>query len=301
MAALPTIAQFRYLLALHETKHFGRAADQSFVTQSTLSASLRDLEDVLDVQLVERDKRNVAFTAIGEQVVARAREVVNQTTDITELCQGFGAPLAGDFRLGAIPTIAPFVLPQLLPTLRKGYPALRLYLREEQTGQLLTRLGSGEIDAALIALPFVLPPTLEAREIIEDEFFYVASQAPTKTATSPITVDRVNTAQLLLLEDGHCLREHAIAACSLAESARERVLSASSLTTLLHMAASGLGSTLLPALAIDNGALKGFNLQARRMTPRGPRRTIAIVYRKTTALRADMDALTMALRTQLQQ
>jgi len=153
MAALPSLQQLRYLIALHEEGHFGRAAEKSFITQSTLSASLRDLEATLDATLVERDRRHVAFTAIGDAVVARARDLVAQANDLVELCASARNPLTGSFRLGVIPTIAPFALPPTLATLRAQYPKLKLLLREDLTAGCLDRLRASSLEAALIALP----------------------------------------------------------------------------------------------------------------------------------------------------
>ncbi|HNY48240.1 MAG TPA: LysR family transcriptional regulator, partial [Casimicrobium sp.] len=175
MAALPSLQQLRYLIALDEERHFGRAADKSFITQSTLSASLRDLESTLDVTLVERDRRHVAFTAIGDAVVARARDLISQANDLTELCASSRNPLTGTFRLGVIPTIAPFALPTSLATIRTQFPKLKLFLREDLTAVCLERLLASALDAALIALPYDLPAGIETLPLFDDEFLFVTA------------------------------------------------------------------------------------------------------------------------------
>ncbi|HOB02563.1 MAG TPA: LysR family transcriptional regulator, partial [Casimicrobium huifangae] len=175
MAALPSLQQLRYLIALHEEQHFGRAAEKSFITQSTLSASLRDLESTLDVTLVERDRRHVAFTAVGDAVVLRARDLVAQANDLVELCATARNPLTGNFRLGVIPTIAPFALPSSLATLRVQYPKLKLFLREDLTEVCLDRLLASALDAALIALPYDLPAGIDTLPLFDDEFLFVTA------------------------------------------------------------------------------------------------------------------------------
>ncbi len=295
MPALPSLHQLRYLIALHEEQHFGRAAEKAFVTQSTLSASLRDLEAVLDVTLVERDRRHVAFTPIGEAVVARAHDLIAQASDLAELCASSRNPLTGTFRLGVIPTIAPFALPATLSKLRTDYPKLKLILREDLTEVCIDRLVASALDAALIATPYDLPPAIETLPLFDDEFLFVTADSKLGAASSPLPIDKIDSDSLLLLEDGHCLRDHAIAACSLKEPSRNasaaNSLAATSLITLTHMVQGGLGNTLLPELAIAGGVLSGTSLYARRFTPRGPARTIALAYRKTSARKHEIAEL----------
>jgi LysR family transcriptional regulator, hydrogen peroxide-inducible genes activator len=291
MPALPSLQQLRYLTALHEEQHFGKAAEKAFITQSTLSASLRDLEAVLDVTLVERDRRHVAFTAIGEAVVQRAHELIAHATDLVELCASSRNPLTGSFRLGVIPTIAPFALPGTLDRLRIEYPKLKLFLREDLTEVCVDRLVSSALDAALIATPYVLPPSIETMPLYDDEFLFVTADNKLGAAASPLPIDKIDSDSLLLLEDGHCLRDHAIAACGVRDVPRNSNLAATSLITLTHMVQSGLGNTLLPELAIAGGVLSGTSLYARRFTPRGPARTIALAYRKTSARKNEIEEL----------
>jgi LysR family transcriptional regulator, hydrogen peroxide-inducible genes activator len=291
MPALPSLQQLRYLVALQEEMHFGRAAEKSFITQSTLSASLRDLESTLDVALVERDRRHVAFTPIGEAVVQRGRELIAQANDLVELCASSRHPLTGTFRLGVIPTIAPFALPSSLALLRVQFPKLKLLLREDLTSVCIERLIASQLDAALIALPFDLPGALETTALFDDEFLFVTADGKLGSAASPLPVEKIDPDSLLLLEDGHCLREHALSACHMNEVRTNRNLAATSLITLTHMVQSGLGNTLLPELAIAGGVLSGTSLFARRFTPRGPARTVALAYRKTSARKHEIAEL----------
>ncbi len=298
MANLPTLAQLRHLIALQDSLNFSRAAERTFITQSTLSASIRELESALEGHLVERDKRNVAFTDLGAEVAQRARQILADATDMVELCQRAAKPFTGRLRLSAIPTIAPFVFPKLLPALRKKYPALLCFLREDQTLTLLEKLRHAEIDIGIFALPFAVPDALETLPIADDPFVFV-SAAPTSPSVRAQAVTKLEEEQLLLLEDGHCLREHAISACHISGDAQMRTLAATSLPTLVQMVESGLGSTLLPQLAVSGGLLAGRALHVRALTPRPPARKLALVFRKTTSRRNEIALLRALLVKQL--
>jgi LysR family hydrogen peroxide-inducible transcriptional activator len=197
--------------------------------------------------------------------------------------------------LGVIPTIAPFALPATLSKLRTDYPKLKLILREDLTEVCIDRLVASALDAALIATPYDLPPAIETLPLFDDEFLFVTADSKLGAASSPLPIDKIDSDSLLLLEDGHCLRDHAIAACSLKEPSRNasaaNSLAATSLITLTHMVQGGLGNTLLPELAIAGGVLSGTSLYARRFTPRGPARTIALAYRKTSARKHEIAEL----------
>jgi LysR family hydrogen peroxide-inducible transcriptional activator len=220
MPALPTLRQLAYLVELSGRLSFRAAAEAQFVTQSTLSAGIKELETLLGVQLVERDRRHVRLTAVGEDVAARGRELLAAATDLAEAARSAALPLSGPLRLGAIPTIAPFVLPGVLPALRHAYGELKLYLREDLTNRLIERLREGRLDVALIALPF---PTgdLYVRELFEDEFAFVAREAHPAVRAGSVVLRSVDAGDLLLLEEGHCLRDHAIAACGRRRGRRE--------------------------------------------------------------------------------
>src|SRR6187549_540807 len=240
--ALPTLRQLAYLVELSERLNFRVAAEAQFVTQSTLSAGIKELESVLGVQLVERDRRHVRLTAVGEEVVARARALLAAATDLAEAARSAALPLSGPLRLGAIPTIAPYLLPSVLPALRRTHPDLKLYLREDLTARLIERLSAGALDVALIALPFDTGD-FYVRELFTDDFWFVGREADPALRKKAVPLERVDTGDMLLLEEGHCLRDHAIAACG-PRRAPESGVEATSLTTLIQMVEGGLGVTL---------------------------------------------------------
>jgi LysR family transcriptional regulator, hydrogen peroxide-inducible genes activator len=288
--ALPSLRQLRYLVELADRLNFRQAAEASFVTQSTLSAGIKELESVLGVQLVERDTRTVRITPVGEEVVARARGLLAAAEDVVAVAKGAAEPLTGLLGLGVIPTIAPFLLPGLLPALRRRHPKLQLYLREDLTERLLERLRAGQLDMALIALPFETGE-LVVRELFKDEFWYVAREDDSHATDQAVAVKALDPGQVLLLEEGHCLRDHAITACGprLANAASR--IEATSLNTLLQMVDGGMGVTLLPEMALKAGILKGTKLIARPFSPHVPSRKIALVARPGSARRADFELL----------
>jgi LysR family hydrogen peroxide-inducible transcriptional activator len=290
MHALPSLRQLQYLVAIADHLNFTRAAEACFVTQSTLSAGLKELESILGAQVVERDRRSVVLTPLGREISERARTLLAEAADLVELATGAAEPMSGTLRLGVIPTIAPFLLPKALPGLRERYPKLKLALREDLTGNLLARLRDGELDLALIALPYETGD-LRVRPLFDDEFWLAgpagdpALKAKRSLVTGPIAE------RLLLLEEGHCLRDHTLAACERDRSASASGLEATSLLTLVQMVESGLGLALLPELALRSGVLTNTELVARPLAPPAPRRTIALVARHTTARGAELDAL----------
>ncbi len=288
--ALPSLRQLRYLVELADSLNFRLAAGASFVTQSTLSAGIKELENMLGVQLVERDTRVVRITPVGEEVVARARRLLADAQDLVSTAGGAAEPLTGRVALGAIPTIAPFLLPGLLPALRRRHPALQLYLREDLTERLLERLRSGQLDLALIALPYDTGELL-VRELFKDEFWFVAREDDPHAKDKAVPVKGLDTGQVLLLEEGHCLRDHAIAACGNRRANPESRIEATSLNTLVQMVEGGLGVTLLPELALKAGVLKGTKLIARPFAPHVPSRRIALVARPASARRRDFELL----------
>jgi LysR family hydrogen peroxide-inducible transcriptional activator len=290
MRALPSLRQLGYLVELAERLNFHAAAEAQFVTQSTLSAGIKDLETLLGAQLVERDKRSVRLTDAGRQVAERARDLLAEASDLVETARSAAAPLSGSLRFGAIPTIAPFVLPAVLPLLRQEHEGLKLYLREDFTDRLLERLRSGDLDIALIALPYEIGE-LYARELFRDEFWFVARHDYPVVRQRWLNVRKIDTSEVLLLEEGHCLREHAIAACGPRRGAWKAKIEATSLHTLLQMVEGGLGTTLLPDIAVKGGLLKGTQLVARPFLAPAPARTLALVSRRTSPRRREVDLL----------
>jgi LysR family hydrogen peroxide-inducible transcriptional activator len=290
MPALPTLRQLAYLVELAQRLNFRAAAEAQFVTQSTLSAGIKELENLLGVQLVERDKRHVRLTAVGEDVVARARALLAAATDLAEAARSATRPLSGPLRLGAIPTIAPYLLPGVLPALRRAHQELKLYLREDLTERLLERLHAGGLDVALIALPFETG-NLYVRELFKDEFSFVARESDPAVREKAVALRRIDTDDMLLLEEGHCLRDHAIAACGPRTASWEPRVEATSLPTLIQMVEGGLGVTLLPRITLDAGILKGTRLVARPFARPAPSRTLALVARRSSPRRRDADLL----------
>ena len=290
MPALPSLRQLAYLVELADRLNFRAAAEAQFVTQSTLSAGIKELEKVLGVQLVERDKRRVRLTAIGEEVTARARDLLAGASDLAESARSAAAPLTGTLRLGAIPTIAPFLLPEVLPPLRRAHPALKLHLREDVTERLLERVRAGSLDIALIALPYQTGD-LHVRELFKDEFWFVAREDDPAAREKEVALRKLDTGAVLLLEEGHCLRDHVITACGSRRGAIEADVEATSLPTLIQMVEGGLGVTLLPEITLKAGALKGTRLIARPFAPPPPSRMLALVARRTSARRRDAELL----------
>jgi LysR family hydrogen peroxide-inducible transcriptional activator len=293
-AHLPTLRQLRYLVALAEHRHFGRAAESCFATQSTLSAGLQELETLLGVTLVERTKRKVLMTALGDEVAARARELLRGAEDIADLARAHGKPLCGSLRLGVIPTIAPFLLPRVLPSLRRLHPDLRLALREDLTARLLERLANGDLDVAVLALPYEAPE-MEMEALFTDPF--VLACPPGHPLAARGTVSGADLAGVdLLLEEGHCLRDHALAACSLPAPRRGEGVLGTSLGTLVQMVASGMGVTLLPRLAVEAGILSGTDLVTRPVTGGGAR-LLGLAWRRSTARKEEFRLLGKMLFT----
>ena len=288
--ALPSLRQLRYLVVLAEKLNFREAAAACFVTQSTLSAGIKELESQLDAHLVERDKKSVRFTPLGEQVVERSRRLLAEAGDLVAAARAARGPLSGDFRLGVIPTIAPFLLPAAVPLLRERFPALRLFLREDLTGRLLEQLRAGRLDAALLALPFDTGE-LELRELFRDEFWFVARADDPLAKRKAVAIERLDVNDVILLEEGHCLREHAIAACGATRETSSRHIEATSLPTLLQMVEGGLGVTLLPEIAIKAGILDRTSLIARPFSTRVPARTLALAARPSSTAARDLELL----------
>lgn len=293
MKLLPSLKQLEYLVALAETLHFGRASERCNITPSTLSAGIRDLENVLGVSLAERSKRHVLMTPMGEEIATRARLLLRDAEDVMELAASNREPMTGEMRLGVIPTISPFLLPRVLPAFNVRYPALRLYLREEQTAQLLTRLRSGEIDVALMALPYDIEG-LASRIVFEDKFEFACSENHPLANKKRIPLDALADQPLLLLEEGHCLRGHALDACQLHLGQEHAQFEASSLYTLVQMVASGIGVTLLPKLAIDAQITRGTKIKLIPLAAKASRQ-IGLVWRPSSLRTQEFEILGDAL------
>lgn len=292
---LPTIKQLQYLVALHEQGHFGKAADACFVSQSTLSAGIRELESLLGVVLVERSRRVVRFTALGEQVVAKANRLLREAEELTDLVQASGKPLAGELRMSVIPTIAPFMLPRILPRLKRERPDLKLMLREETSHDALESLGHGRVDCVLLALPFDIGEA--ASEVIgTDRLFVAFPKDDPRDPPASIPPEMIDQGRLLLLEDGHCLRDHALAACNRSELRASATMVGTSLHTLVQLVDNDLGLTLLPEMALKAGILGGTQVVARPVEGDAAQREIALVWRRNSPRESDFRLLAEELR-----
>ena len=296
---LPTIKQLQYLVALHEHGHFGRAAEARFVSQSTLSAGIRELESLLGVTLVERSRRVVRFTPLGNAVVAKAHRLLREAEELSDLVQASGKPLSGELRMSVIPTIAPFFLPRILPRLRKERPQLKLFLREETSGDAVESLHHGRADCVLLALPFATGEVEQAH--ICDDALYVAfpkgDPRDPPEAIPPAMIDAMSAGgRLLLLEDGHCLKEHALSACNRPELRGSAAMIGTSLHTLVQMVDNGLGLTMLPRMAIDAGILHETDVVARPLKAKNASREIALVWRKNSPRAEEFKLLAQELR-----
>jgi LysR family hydrogen peroxide-inducible transcriptional activator len=280
----PSLKQLKYLLAVSEWRHFGKAASACNVTQSTLSAGIHDLENILEVQLFERTKKKVLITETGQAVINKAQQILQTTQELVEIAADRvdGQKLSGNITLAVIPTIAPFLLPPLLARLRQDFPALQLYLREAQTEPALEELYSGRVDAVLMATPY---PTAEViTERLFEDPFYLACLSDNKLAKyKQLKTRHLEGEPLLLLEDGHCLRQHALSACKLHSADYSMPYQATSLITLVQMVANGLGITLLPEIALKSGLLTNTNIEIRAFSEKNVARTISLIWRPSSA------------------
>ena len=295
---LPTIRQLQYLKFLADHGGFGRAAEAAHVTQPTLSAGIQELERILGAPVVDRARSGVILTAVGEEALRRATIILNEAEELVEAAKNAGQPLTGRFRLGVIPTIAPFLLPRALPLLRDKFPKLRLFLREDLTHRLIAALKAGQLDAALIALPFDMTG-LNWAHVSDDELLAAmpADHPQAGLAEAPTSV--MESSDLILLEDGHCLRDHALAACGLRPpraTGEEEIFAATSLPTLVQMVDSGLGVTFLPAMAVAAGLTDATTIAVRPLQADHPSREIVVAWRAGSSRAAEGRLLAQVLR-----
>jgi LysR family hydrogen peroxide-inducible transcriptional activator len=256
-----------------------------------LSASIKELENILQASLVDRTKRRVVLTPLGLEIVERARRLLNEGKDLVEAARAGSEPLCGTLRMGVIPTVGPFLLPEVLPQLRRAYPALRLYLIEDLTGRLVEELRAGRLDVVLLALPNEDCRNLETRSLFDDPFKVALPNDHAFAAGKSVDIGQVSSEELLLLKEGHCLREHALAACRLADRRQVESVEATSLHTLVQMVDNGLGITLLPQLAIDGGILKGTTIKVLLTAGHQSSREIGLVWRRGTGRHREFELL----------
>ena len=291
---LPTLKQLQYLVALQDHGHFGRAAEACFVTQSTLSAGIRELETLIGVTLVERTRRVVRFTPLGDRIADKARRGRRGAEELGDLARAAGRPLSGEMRMSVIPTIAPFMLPRILPRLRRDYPDLKLFLREEPSAAACEGLHNGRTDCVLLALPYACGE-VASQFLFEDRLFVAGPEGEIGSATGAMHADDIDEDRLLLLEDGHCLKDHALAACNRPELRAEATMLGTSLHTIVQMVDNGLGVTMLPEMALKAGILDHTGLTARPLDAANPARRIALVWRRASPREKDFHLLAEVL------
>ena len=294
MSDAVTLRQLRYLVAVADTLHFGRAASACHVSQPSLSAQIQQLEDALDVALVERTQRRVLLTPAGREVVARARRILGDVSDLAAFARGAGAPLSGEMRLGVIPTLAPYYLPGVLPCLRAAHPDLKLLLREDQTGRLLDMLRAGRLDALILALP-ADDPGLESVPLFDESFLVALPAGHPLAGRETLSEESLLGDRLLLLDEGHRLRDQALAVCGFDARGGERDgFAGTSLNTLCEMVAGRIGITLLPALA---AARAPQGVETRPFADPAPSRRMGLVWRRGSPRDGELRLLAECLRT----
>jgi LysR family transcriptional regulator, hydrogen peroxide-inducible genes activator len=274
----PTVKQLQYFLALVEAGHFGRAAESCFVSQSALSSAIAEFEEILGAQLVDRTNRQVTITAIGQRTAVQARLCLQDLDMLVELAQGVREPLAGELRLGVIPTIAPFILPQVLPKLRRKHPKLELYLSEGQSDRIYRQLMDGELDVILLALPWEMRG-VDTAELFRDRFCLAYREGTRRVDPDNYRINLLDADSILLLEDGHCLRDHALSACEIRNTQKVQRFAANSLLTLVEMVDADLGISFLPEMSRGTAILRNTRVRLADLSD-DSYRTIGLAWRK---------------------
>ena len=291
------LRDLKYLVALAEHRHFGRAADACFVSQPTLSTQIRKLEETLKVTLIERTQRQVILTPVGEAVVAQAQRVLHDVDDLVRIADEHRDPLGGDVRVGIIPTVAPYLLPRILPIVRREFPKVSIKLTEAQTRVVMRMLSDGDLDAAIVALPVTEEHVVQTKLYTEPFYLAVGKQHP-KAARKTVSLDDLANEQVLLLEDGHCLRDQALEICNSHDAVENTNFRATSLETLRQMVAANIGVTLMPELALagHGGAVRYIPFRGR-----APSRDIGLVWRTTASRGELLGRMARAIQTPLRQ
>ncbi|MBW7931226.1 MAG: LysR family transcriptional regulator [Gammaproteobacteria bacterium] len=291
---LPTVRQLRYFIALERLEHFGRAAQACCVSQSAFSVAIRDLEQLLGTSLVERSSRSVTITPIGREIATQARLCLGDIESLVDMAREHQQPLGGPLRLGVIPTIAPFLLPAALPQLRRKYPELKLYIREGPTAALLRELAQGTLDFLLLALPWPLQG-IEVMPLFKDRFLLACREDTRLVDPQHFSLQQLASESILLLEEEHCMREHALSACRLRNRAKLSPFAASSLLTLLEMVDSDLGITFVPEMAVGSTLLKQTRIRTWPLPGEGSRE-IALCWRTGSTRSAEFRQLGELIR-----
>ena len=292
MAQIPSLRKLQYLVKLHELGHFGKAAEACFVSQSTLSAGISDLESRLDRLLVERDRHNMTFTPVGLELVNQAKKILLATHQFVETAEKSGQLFESTLRLGIIPTIAPYVLPAYLTNLSGAFPDLSVLVREDLTDNLLTRLRDGELDLLIIALPYPAE-SIEYRSLYTDplRLIHHPNSRFIDNAVAA-SLDNLPNDSVLLLEDGHCLRKHTMSTCQLFSAAQINSFSTNSLASIVQMVRYDMGVSFIPSMAINNGVLDGTGITVHEgLRGEGGHREIGLVWRETSPFRDEFTTL----------
>ena len=287
---MPSVKQLKYLCAVADHRHFSKAAAACHVTQSTLSAAIQELEHQLGVVIFERNRKNVLITPLGEKLLHQARLILGDVEDFVSLAKSHEEALASEIRLGVIPTIGPFLLPHLLRDLRKQFPKLKLYLKEDLSAQLVRHLQQGQLDLIILALPYPLPE-LEQVSLFTDEFLLCLPPGHQLAKAGQVRQQNLKGESLLLLEEGHCLRDHALEACKLETADTDLVYQGTSLHTLVQMVANGLGVTLLPAMSVEADVLGDTDLLLKHFSNENVSREVGMAWRKSDPRREEYQLL----------
>ncbi|ADZ69729.1 hydrogen peroxide-inducible genes activator [Polymorphum gilvum] len=295
---MPSLRQFRYLDALATHLHFRRAADAVAVSQPALSMQIRELEQELEIKLVERQPNAVRLTREGEEIVTRARKILSDVRDLVDYARQLGQPLSGTLRLGIIPSIAPYLLPRILPALGAAHPNMQLTIRETLTEAMTQELLAGDLDAIIVALP-VTDPGLVAEPLFVDRFLLARHNRPGLDCSRPVEPADLETDTLLLLEEGHCLRDQALNYCSSLPTGRKSPLGATSLATVMQMVAAGYGVTLLPEICAAT-EVRDDRVALLRFADPQPARTVGLAWRKSSPRRQDFETLRQTLMATLE-
>lgn len=286
MANPPTLKQLKYLCSVADHKHFSQAAKACFVSQSTLSAGISELEQSLGVTLIDRSKKQVSLTAIGREVRERAVAILTETEDLMAVAESAHEPFSTEMRLGVIPTIAPFLLPKILKALRKRYPKFKLYIREDQSGNLLNDLNAGELDLLLLALPYPSEGVTN-QHLFYDELLLACNKGSEFSKRKKLSTKVLKNSELLLLEEGHCLRDHVLEACHLKNSDINVPYYATSLNTVIQMVANDIGISILPKMAVDAAILRGTTVEAHTFKDKKVQRSIGLMWRNRSPRQAE--------------
>ena len=277
-----SLKQLRYALAVEKHLHFKKASEECAVSQSALSTALSEFEKQLGVQVFERDNKKVLITPIGQAILKKAKAIRMEVDDLYQLARSHNEPLSYPMTMGIIPTIGPYLLPKVLPNLRKAYPDFQLRIVEEQSHVLVEKVRSGDIDTAILALPFAHDGLL-AFEFWEEDFYWITQKDDAQAQRTDINSDEINHAQLMLLKDGHCLKDHALSACKLQPGETNQTFGSSSLNTLIQMVAGKMGTTIVPEMALDQLVSNSTELQAVHLNEPSPHRRIAFIVRPNYA------------------